>query len=192
MACQSSCGAAAAVIAAAALIAATPTGAATHHRSARSHAETHPAPARARAAAFDARNPKDVFRVLSGNGATASWGRDDEGAAAIDARAGKLTFQVQFYRCNPARTQCAAVVYQAGFNSALVSLDQVNRWNRGVLLCPAYLTESNHPHAWLGVLASAHDTPDDVAWQQSSWLTCLTSFDRFTDDPEGFLKVQTK
>ncbi len=170
----------------------SPALAARHHHSASSHAKAHPAPARTRNAAFDARNPKDVFRVLSGNGFAASWGRDDEGSAAIDATAGALTFQVQFYRCNPARTQCAAVIYQAGFNSALVTLDQINRWNRTVLLCPAYLTEANHPHAWLGVLASAHDTPDDVAWQQSSWLTCLKNFDRFTDDPEGFLKVQTK
>ncbi len=141
---------------------------------------------------FDARDPKFVFQVLTAHGVTAAWKGDANDIDYIDATAGQLSFQVDFYRCNPGRSRCGAVVYQVGWDKALVTLDQINRWNRAVLLCPAYLTEAGHPHAWLGVLPSVHDTREDVTAQQVSWLTCLTSFDQFTNDPEAFLKAQAK
>ena len=157
-----------------------------------SHASGSKAPKSKSSGPFDARDPKDVFQVLAAHGVEVKWAGDSKDVDYIDATAGQLSFQVDFYRCNPDRNRCGAVVYQVGWDKPLVTLDQINRWNRAVLLCPAYLTETGHPHAWLGVLPSAHDTREDVTAQQVSWLTCLTSFDQFTNDPEAFLKAQAK
>ena len=181
---------AAVFILAGAIAASGPASAATGHSKGRGHG-SHASGSRA-SGPFDARNPNSVFQVLIAHGVKAAWAKDSSGVDYIDAMGGQLSFQVDFYRCNPDRSRCGAVVYQVGWDKPLVTLDQINRWNRAVLLCPAYLTEAGHPHAWLGVLPSVHDARDDVVAQQTSWATCLTSFDQFTNDPEAFLKAQAK
>ena len=140
------------------------------------------------ALAFDARNPADVLAVLTTNGASGEMTKDAEGPAYISAKAGKLTFDAHFSQCNESRTACGVVVYQIGFSSELVTVDQINRWNHLATLCPAYLTTEKHPHTWMAARTSQNLSRDDVLAQQQDWLTCLDDFDRFTDDPEGFLK----
>ena len=140
-------------------------------------------------AGFDARTPADVLGVLTTNGASGEMAHDGDGPAYISAKAGKLAFDAHFSHCNDAHSACEVVVYQIGFNSELVNVDQINRWNQWAVLCPAYLTAEKHPHTWMGARLSASLTRADVAAQQQDWLTCLDDFDRFTDDPEAFLKA---
>jgi hypothetical protein len=142
------------------------------------------------AAAFDARTPADVAQVIAANGASAALKADDKGAPYIDAKAGALTFTVDFYSCDATKTHCGVTVYTTGWNLTSVNVDQINRWNRWTLLCPTYLNSAGHPHAWYGIKPSANDTQDDVKAQDDAWLSCLSDFDKFTDNPEAFLKAQ--
>jgi hypothetical protein len=141
------------------------------------------------AAAFDARNPADVLATLSGNGATGELKKDDKGRPYIDAKAGSLTFEIDFYGCGSNDAGCSTTLYATGWNLTSVSIDQINRWNRWTFLCPAYLTTENHPHAWYGLRPSASETSADVAAELNIWLDCLSDFDKFTDAPEDFLKA---
>lgn len=140
------------------------------------------------AAAFDAHDPGSVLSVINNNGATGDLKTDDKGAPYIDAKAGNLTFSVDFFGCNKAKTACDTLIYTTGWNMTSVTLDQINRWNRWAILCPAYLTDVNHPRAWFGVKPSSNDERSDVKAQDDAWMSCLSDFDKFTDDPEAFLK----
>jgi hypothetical protein len=141
------------------------------------------------AAAFDARDPAEVLTVIAANGASGDLKKDDKGMPYIDAKAGTLSFEVDFFDCDQAGGACATAIYATGWDLTSVSLDQINRWNRWTLMCPAYLTTDNHPHAWFAVKPSANDTRADVANQLNTWLDCLSDFDKFTDAPDAFLKA---
>jgi hypothetical protein len=141
------------------------------------------------AAAFDSRNPADVLSVLTSNGASGEIKKDDKGKPYIDAKAGALGFEVDFFDCNEAGAVCGTTMYATGWNLTSVSVEQMNRWNRWTLLCPGYLTKENHPHAWFGVKPSVNDARSDVVNQMNTWLDCLSDFDKFTDAPEDFLKA---
>jgi hypothetical protein len=141
------------------------------------------------ASAFDSRNPSDVMAVVSTNGATGELKRDDRGKPYIDAKAGSLGFEVDFFGCNDKGADCAATLYATGWNMTTITVDQINRWNRWTLLCPAYLNAAGHPHAWFGVRPSANDARSDVIVQMNTWLDCLSDFDKFTDAPDAFLKA---
>ena len=139
--------------------------------------------------AFDAGDPGDVLSVLTSNGASGAIKTDDKGNPWIDAKAGKLGFEVDFSHCDGAKTQCKTVLYAMGFDMTSITLDQINGWNRWTVLCPAYLTSENHPRAWFGLKPSPNDRPNDVKVQENAWLSCMSDFDKFTDDPEAFLKA---
>ena len=141
------------------------------------------------AAALDARNPDDVLAVLVTNGASGEMKVGDNGVKFIEAKSGKLGFEVEFYKCNTAQTNCETVSYQLGFDSVLVNVDQINIWNRWTLHCPTYLTKENHPHIWMPVAPSIHDTREDIAAQQERFMGCLSDFDRFTDDPANYIQT---
>jgi hypothetical protein len=142
------------------------------------------------AAAFDSRDPADVLAVLSANGASGDIKKDEKGKPYIDAKAGNLSFEVDFYDCNDQGAACGSTLYTTGWNMTSVSVDQINRWNRWTMLCPAYLTKENHPHAWYGLKPSANEARSDVAAQLGAWLDCLSDFDKFTDAPEAFLQTK--
>jgi hypothetical protein len=141
------------------------------------------------AAAFDARNPADVLAVLSTNGATGELKKGDSGKPYIDAKAGTLGFEVDFYGCNEAGEACSSTLYATGWNLTTVTVDQINAWNRWTMMCPAYLNSAGHPHAWFGVKPSANYARSDVAVQLNTWLDCLSDFDKFTDAPDDFIKA---
>jgi len=139
--------------------------------------------------AFDARDPGDVLSVLNSNGASGTIKTDDKGNPWIDAKAGKLGFEVDFSHCDGGKTNCKTVLYAMGFDMTSVTLDQVNGWNRWTVLCPSYLTTENHPRAWFGIKPSPNDSPTDVKTQLNAWLDCMSDFDKFTDNPDAFLKA---
>lgn len=141
--------------------------------------------------AFDARKPADVLSVLQTNGASGELKTGAEGEPWIKGKVGKLTFEVNFLRCDKAKTACEVVIYQLGWDEPLANLDQINGWNRRALLCPAYLNKENHPYTWYGLRASTTDTREDVAAQQTEWLGCVAEFDDFTSDPTAFIKAHS-
>ena len=138
---------------------------------------------------FDARNPADVLGVLTGNGATGELKKDDQGKPYIDAKADTLGFEVDFFGCNDKGVDCGATLYATGWDMTTITVDQINRWNRWTLLCPAYLNATGHPHAWFAVRPSPNDARSDVVNQLNTWLDCLSDFDKFTDAPDAFLKA---
>ena len=71
-----------------------------------------------------------------------------------------------------------------------VSVDQINRWNRWAMFCPAYLTTESHPHLWYAVKPAASQTQADVVDQINIWLGCLSDFDKFTDAPSPSSKAR--
>jgi hypothetical protein len=141
------------------------------------------------ALAFDARDPADVLAVLTTNGASGDLKKDDKGAPYIEAKAGPLAFEVDFLDCNSQGTNCGSVLYATGWNMTNLSLEQINRWNRLTLMCPAYLTSEDHPHAWYGLRPSKNETRADVVAELNTWLDCLSDFDKFTDAPDEYLKA---
>jgi hypothetical protein len=142
-----------------------------------------------RAAAFDARSPVDVLSVINADGASGQLKTTDKGAPWIDAKAGKLGFEVDFIHCDATNTRCGTLLYAMGFNMTSITLDQINGWNRWAVLCPAYLTSETHPRVWYALKPSPDDTPDDVKAQVDAWLSCMSDFDKFTDAPDAFLKA---
>jgi hypothetical protein len=138
--------------------------------------------------AFDASDPGDVLSVLTSNGASGAIKIDAKGNPWIDAKAGKLGFEVDFLNCT-AKSKCKTVLYAMGFDMTSITLEQINGWNRWAELCPAYLTSVNHPRAWFGVKPSPNDRPSDVKVQLNAWLDCMSDFDKFTDDPAAFIKA---
>jgi hypothetical protein len=143
------------------------------------------------AAAFDARKPADVLAVLQTNGASGELKIDDKGAPWIKGLVGKLIFEVNFLKCDSAKSACELVVYQLGWDDDdLVNAEQINLWNRNAYLCPAYLNKDNHPYAWYALRASVNDRREDVVAQQKEWLTCVADFDDFTSAPDTYFKAQ--
>jgi hypothetical protein len=138
--------------------------------------------------AVNAGDPSDVLSVISSNGASGTLKTDDKGNPWIDAKAGKLGFEVDFFHCNSAKSNCTVVLYAMGFDMTSVTLEQLNGWNRWAELCPVYLTSTKNPRMWFPVKVSPNDTPDDIKAQQNAWLDCMSDFDKFTDDPDAFLK----
>ncbi|HEX4196411.1 MAG TPA: hypothetical protein VHZ26_03130 [Caulobacteraceae bacterium] len=138
--------------------------------------------------AFDSGDPVSVLSVLTSNGASGEVKVDSKGNPWIDAKAGKLGFEVDFLHCESAKTRCGTVIYAMGFDMTTITLEQLNGWNRWAELCPAYLTSENHPRTWFGVKPSPHDGPQEVKLELNAWLDCMSDFDKFTDNPEAFLK----
>jgi hypothetical protein len=138
---------------------------------------------------FDARNPGDVLSELTANGASGELKHNEKGEPYIEAKSGRLPFNVRFENCDEDFAACKTVLYTVGWSMTTVSVTQINSWNRWVYLCPAYLSAENHPHAWYGLRPSVHDTREDVTGQQKTWLACLKQFDAFTDSPGDFLAM---
>jgi hypothetical protein len=142
------------------------------------------------AAAFSTQDPGDILSVLSSNGASGDLKKDDKGKPYIDAKAGNLSFEIDFSNCNDRNTNCTTTMYSTGWNMTSVNVDQINRWNRWAMFCPAYLSTQNHPRAWYPVKNSPNGSREDAAREVGVWLDCLSDFDKFTDNPETFLKAQ--
>jgi hypothetical protein len=82
------------------------------------------------AAAFDARSPVNVLSVITDNGASGALKVTDKGMPWIDAKAGKLGFEIDFSDCDSSKAICHTALYALGFNMTSISLEQINGWNR--------------------------------------------------------------
>ena len=140
------------------------------------------------AQAFDARKAADVAGVITANGASGSLKTDKDGKVYFDGQAGQLYFNVNFQDCNTDRSQCGTAVFTGSWNSKSITAEQINRWNRWTLFCPAYLETNGSPDVWYSVAVSEHTDTGDIAGVVGTWEGCLKDFDSFVGGPDDFLK----
>ncbi|HEX7761926.1 MAG TPA: hypothetical protein VF459_20630 [Caulobacteraceae bacterium] len=142
----------------------------------------------AAAADFDARRPGDVLSVVTTNGASGALKTAKDGKPYIDAKAGKIFFDIDFYDCDDAKALCATQNFYASWTSKDVTVAQMNRWNQWTLWCPGYLDKDGAPNMWSNAPVYARETREDVVGTVDQWLGCLRDFDEFVANPEDVLK----
>ena len=142
----------------------------------------------ARADDFDARRAKDIAAVVTSNGASGDLKPGVDGKPTLSAQAARVYFDVYFDDCDATKTLCDTVVFSGSWDTTKVSTDQINRWNRWTLFCPAYLDARGAPEIWYGIAVSQHTAKEDVAGDVERWMGCLQDFDEFVAAPEDFLK----
>jgi hypothetical protein len=147
--------------------------------------------AAAHADSFDARRAADIATALTSHGASGSLKKSDNGHIYFDGQAGELYFDVHFQDCDDARTLCKTLVLGGSWNTKDLTADQINRWNRWTLYCPAYLETDGTPLIWYSVAVSNHTDAGDLADVVSTWMGCLKDFDSFIGAPDDFLKRNT-
>jgi hypothetical protein len=144
--------------------------------------------ARAAAPDFDARRSADVAGVVTSNGASGSLKPGSDGKIYFDGQAGQLYFSVNFQDCDDKRTACNTAVFNGSWNAKNITTDQINRWNRWTLFCPAYLDTDGSPDMWYSVAVSQHTDRADIVNDVTNWMGCLKDFDSFIGGPDDFLK----
>ena len=140
------------------------------------------------APAFDGRKAADVAGVITANGASGSLKAATDGKTYFDGQAGQLYFNVNFQDCNKDRSQCGTAVFTGSWNAKSITAEQINRWNRWTLYCPAYLDTDGSPDMWYSVALSEHTDAGDLASVVGTWEGCLKDFDSFIGGPDDFLK----
>ena len=142
----------------------------------------------ATAADFDARKPKDVLAVVTSNGASGQLKVGTDGKPYIDAKAGKVFFDVDFYDCDDAKALCTTLNFYGSWTSKAITLDQINRWNRWTLWCPAYLNKDGAPNVWSVAAVTKGLSREDFTGDVDTWMDCLRDFDDFVAHPEEVLR----
>ena len=145
----------------------------------------------AHAASFDARRAADIATFVSAHGASGALKKGDDGKIYFSGQVGNIFFDVNFQTCDDARTYCKTMMLGASWDSKKLDVDQINRWNRWTLFCPAYLDSEGAPDIWYSLSVSANTSQDDVTGPLGTWMDCLHDFDSFVDNPEDFLKNHT-
>lgn len=140
------------------------------------------------AADFDARSAKDVLGVVTSNGASGDLEAGKDGKPSIKGQAGRIYFDVYFDDCDAAKALCNTIIFTGSWDSKKITADQINRWNRWTLFCPAYLEADGAPDMWYSVAVSSRFGKQDVADDVERWMNCLQDFDDFVGGPEDFLK----
>lgn len=142
----------------------------------------------ARADDFDARRAKDIAAVVTSNGASGDLKPGADGKPTLSAQAARVYFDVYFDDCDATKTLCNTVIFSGAWDTTKVSVDQINRWNRWTLFCPAYLDARGEPETWYGIAVSQRTGKDDVEGAVDRWMGCLQDFDEFVAGPDDFLK----
>ena len=140
----------------------------------------------AQAADFSARNPEQFRTVMGDRGAEGELKVTLDGKLSIEAYAGKKYFEVSFGDCDRRRTTCGLEYFYAWWPTKALTADQINRWNRWTLRCPAYL-DKGEPTIWNGSRLLEGETREEVADVVDNWLGCLDDFNAFVAHPEAFL-----
>jgi hypothetical protein len=141
----------------------------------------------AQGADFNAGAAKDVLGIVTTHGASAEIKSNTDGKPYIDGQAGRLRFQVYFNECDDKGGACGSLMFNGSWDSKKITVDQLNRWNRWTLYCPAYLDTDGTPDIWYSVAVSERTSSDDVAADLDRWMGCLQDFDDLVDSPEEFL-----
>ena len=146
----------------------------------------------ARAApAFDARRAADVAALITTHGASGALKKSDDGKTYFDGQVGNILFDAHFQACDKPRTLCKTMLLSGSWDSKKITIDQINRWNRWTLYCPAYIDGDGSPNLWYSIAVSANTAQADLADELGTWMDCLHDFDGFVSSPEAFLKAHS-
>ena len=143
------------------------------------------------AAAFSSGNPRDVTATHRNSGLIATLKSDKDGKPYIVDALGEVKFSTEFFDCNASKVDCASVIYTTSWGSSSsepISLAAINAWNRWTVMCPSYKDEAGAPNLWYGLRTTPSDTPQTVQVQLAEWKSCLTDFQEFLSDPDGWTK----
>ena len=141
----------------------------------------------AHAAGFDARRAADIAAFITSHGASGALKQGDDSHTYFDGKAGNILFEAHLQTCDEDRSHCRSMLLGALWDSKKITVDQINRWNRWTLYCPAYLDKEGAPNIWYAIAVSANTNEDDLAGPLSTWMDCLHDFDSFIDGPDDFL-----
>ena len=142
----------------------------------------------AHAADFDARRAADITTIITSHGASGALKKGDDGKIYFDGQVGNVFFDAHFQTCDDARTFCKTVLLAGTWDSKKITVDQINRWNRWTLYCPAYIDADGSPDLWYSIAVSSNTTEADFSDELGTWMDCLHDFDGFVAGPEDFLK----
>jgi hypothetical protein len=142
----------------------------------------------AHAAGFDARRAADVAALITTHGASGELKKGDDGKVYFAGQVGNAFFEAHFQTCDAPRTYCKTVLLAGVWDSKKITVDQINRWNRWTLYCPAYIDTDGSPNVWYSLAVSSSSTQADVSDDLGTWMDCLHDFDGFVGAPEDFLK----
>ena len=145
----------------------------------------------AQAAGFDASRAGDVTSVITSHGASGALKKGDDGRAYFEGQAGNTSFEAHFQTCDGARTHCNTLLLSSSWESKKITIDQINRWNRWTLYCPAFIDHDGSPTLWYAIAVSGNTAQADLADDLGTWMECLHDFDGFVAAPEDFLKNHT-
>jgi hypothetical protein len=112
----------------------------------------------AHAADFDARRAADITAVITSHGASGTLKKGDDGKVYFDGQVGNVFFDAHFQTCDDARTYCKTVLLAGTWDSKKITVDQINRWNRWTLYCPAYIDADGSPDLWYSIAVSSNTT----------------------------------
>jgi hypothetical protein len=146
----------------------------------------------AHADGFDARRAPDIAALITSHGASGALKKDDDGKVYFAGQSGNIYFDAHFQTCNDARTLCRTLLLGGSWTSKKITIDQINRWNRWTLYCPAYVDTDATPTLWYSIAVSGSTGQADLADAIGTWMDCLHDFDGFVADPETFLKTHTE
>jgi hypothetical protein len=142
----------------------------------------------AHAASFDARRADDIAAVITSHGASGTLKKDSDDKVYFAGQAGQTFFEAHFQNCDKPRAYCTTMLLAGSWDSKKISVDQINRWNRWTLYCPAYIDGDGSPNLWYTIAVSSNTAATDVTGSLDTWMDCLKDFGGFVDDPEAFLK----
>jgi hypothetical protein len=142
----------------------------------------------AHAAGFDARRAADVAAVITAHGASGALKKGDDAKAYFDGQVGNTVFEAHFQNCDGPRTYCTTILLSGSWDSKKITIDQINRWNRWTLFCPAYIDGDGAPNVWYSISVSDSMVQGDLNGDVGTWMDCLHDFDSFVGAPEDFLK----
>jgi hypothetical protein len=140
------------------------------------------------AASFDARRAADIAALITTHGASGALKKGDDEKVYFAGQVGNAFFEAHFQNCDKLRTYCATMLLSGSWDSKKITIDQINRWNRWTLYCPAYIDTDGSPTVWYSLAVSGSSTEADVSGDLSTWMDCLHDFDGFVSTPEEFLK----
>jgi len=140
---------------------------------------------------FDARRNADVSALITSHGASGALKKSDDGKTYFAGQVGNIFFDAHFQSCDTPRTLCKTMLLSGLWDSKKITIDQINRWNRWTLYCPAYIDGDGSPNLWYSIAVSANTAQADLADEIGTWMDCLHDFDGFVSTPEEFLKAHS-
>jgi hypothetical protein len=140
-----------------------------------------------KAGPFDSRDPSSLIAFLKTTGASAEIvaSRPDKVALAVTTPGG--VFGAQYVDCAPGGKACKALAFTSTFERKLANASDINAFNRGQVLCHAYLGLDGRPNVVYSTLVNLRMTADEMRLHISAWQGCLATFGEFTGDPSGYL-----